>query len=302
LPTSPPSALARLFLQEDLNFLVTNRIPRRLVTQLAGRLSTIDNRAFTKAAIAAWQLLAGDLHLEEASTREFRTVRDCFTRALRPGARPIDPDPAVLVSPCDAVIGAHGRVFGTTLVQAKGLTYTLDELLGDPALVARHRDGHYVTLRLKASMYHRFHAPCDARVRRVTYIAGDTWNVNPIALARVAKLFCKNERAVIELDTGVAGEALTLVPVASILVASLKIHAVERLLDLRQRGRTMMAPDAPVARGDELGYFQSGSTILVFAHGPLMLARGLSAGDTVRVGQPLFRRTPPHHAHGRHGS
>ena len=298
LPADHVSAIARIFLQEDLNFLVTNRIPRRLVTQLVGQLSTIDRPAFTRVAIWIWQRFAGDLRLDEAKVTEFRTVRDCFTRELKAGARPIDLDPAVLVSPCDAEVGALGRVRSNELLQAKGFAYALDDLVVDPALAARHRSSQYVTLRLRSSMYHRFHAPCDARVTRVTYVAGDTWNVNPIALARVARLFCKNERAVIDLATGVAGEALTLVAVASILVASLKIHAVDPVLDLRHRGRSAMAVDAPVAKGDELGYFQSGSTIIVLASGALEAS--VRTGQIVRVGMPLFRRTANHDAQGRH--
>jgi phosphatidylserine decarboxylase len=290
-PAEHATALARIFLQEDLNFLVTNRIPRRLATQIVGRLSTVDSPTFARMAVWVWQHFAGDLHLAEAKTTAFRTIRDCFIRELKDGARPVDPDRAVLVSPCDAVVGARGQVRGTELVQIKGLTYTLDDLLVEPALVERHRDGQYVTLRLRSSMYHRFHAPCDARVKRVTYVSGDTWNVNSIALERVERLFCKNERAVIDLDTEVSGEALTLVAVASILVASLKIHAVDPILDLRHRGRKTMAVDAPVAKGGELGYFQSGSTIIVLATGPLAFDASVRTGQTVRAGAPLFRRT-----------
>jgi phosphatidylserine decarboxylase len=295
-PAEHASALARIFLQEDLNFLVTNRIPRRLATQLFGWLSTIDNPAFTRLAVWIWQHFAGDLGLAEAKATEFRTIRDCFTRELKDGARPIDPDRDVIVSPCDAIVGAVGQVCGSELVQAKGLTYALDDLLVDPAVIAQHRNCQYVTLRLKSSMYHRFHAPCDARMTSVTYVSGDTWNVNPIALARVERLFCKNVRAVIDLDTGVGGEALTLVPVASILVASLKIRAVDGVLDLRHRGRRTMAVDASVKKGDELGYFQSGSTIIVLASGPLARDASVHPGQTLRVGAPLFRRIRiPHH-------
>ncbi len=90
----------------------------------------------------------------------------------------------ILVSPCDAIVGAHGAIAGTALFQAKGFPYTLQDLLPDPALVEAHRNGRYVTLRLKSSMYHRFHAPHDGRIEKVIYVAGDTWNVNPIALRR----------------------------------------------------------------------------------------------------------------------
>ena len=124
-------------------------------------------------------------------------MHDCFIRELKDGARPIDGRADILVSPCDAIVGASGPIDGTKSFQIKGFPYTLEELLRDPELVEAHRNGRYVTLRLTSSMYHRFHAPHDCRVEQVTYISGDTWNVNPIALRRVEKLFCKNERAVL---------------------------------------------------------------------------------------------------------
>jgi phosphatidylserine decarboxylase len=286
----PASILARIFLQEDLNFLVTNRIPRRLATQFFGWFSRIESPALTRLSLGVWQLFADDLRLHEAQQRSFRSLHECFVRTLREGARPVDPDPDVLVSPCDAIVGAHGRVEGDTLVQAKGLTYTLGELLGDEALAAKHRDGHFVTLRLKSNMYHRFHAPADARVTRVTYVSGDTWNVNPIALRRVEKLFCKNERAIVEMALPDAREALTLVPVASILVASIRLNVLAQPLDLRHQGRQTHRCDASLAKGQELGYFESGSTIVLFATGPFAFCEGVAEGQTVRVGAPLLRR------------
>src|SRR5262249_60538325 len=101
------------------------------------------------------------------------------------GARPRAPEPKIVVSPCDAIVGACGAVEGTQLYQVKGFPYRLDDLLCDRDLVAAHRNARYVTLRLTSSMYHRFHAPHDCRVSQVDYISGDTWNVNPIALKRV---------------------------------------------------------------------------------------------------------------------
>ena len=117
----------------------------------------------------------------------------------------MDSNPAVLTSPCDGIIGASGRVLDGTVLQAKGFPYPVADLLGDPELAARYRNGSYVTLRLTSSMYHRFHAPYDLRVERVTYISGDTWNVNPIALKRIERLFCKNERAAIECRLAATG-------------------------------------------------------------------------------------------------
>ena len=140
-----------------------------------------------------WRLFC-DLDLSEAKKTHFKSLHDCFIRELKDGARPIDPDPDVLVSPCDAIVGACGAIAGTELLQIKGSCYSLEELLLDRDLVEFYRDGCYVTLRLTAAMYHRFHAPHDCGVEHVTHIWGDAWNVNPIALKRVEKLFCKNER------------------------------------------------------------------------------------------------------------
>lgn len=284
------SALARVFLHENVNFLVTNRLPRRYATRLLGWFSRIESRRLTAVTLRAWRLFADDLRLEESATREFRSLHECFTRALKPGARPIDPRPDVIVSPCDAVVGAFGRIAGTEAVQAKGFPYTLEDLLGHRDLVERHRDGLYVTLRLKANMYHRFHAPCDARVGRLVYVSGDTWNVNPIALRRVERLFCKNERAIVDLVPDFGDTALTLVPVAAILVGSIRFNFVDAPLTLTHRGRNEVPCRARVRKGEELGRFEAGSTILLFVTGPFQFDSNLTEGMAIRVGEPLFHR------------
>ena len=161
-------------------------------------------------------------------------MHDCFIRELRDDARPLDLDPAILVSPCDAIVGASGAIADTVLFQIKGFPYTLQDLLGDSDLVDVHRNGRYVTLRLTSSMYHRFHAPHDCRVEQVTYVSGDTWNVNPIALKRIEKLFCKNERALLRTRLVAGGHIVTLVPVAAVLVASIRLNFLDATLDLRR--------------------------------------------------------------------
>ena len=171
--TSSPKIRVML---DALNFLLTNRIPRRLATTLAGRVAKIESRLLTNVGIKVWETLGGSLELEEAANRDFTSLQAVFTRRLKDGARPIDAAPDVLASPCDAIVGAHGVVEQGMAIQAKGLPYSLLDLLLDPRLVERHRGGRFVTLRLRSTMYHRFHAPCDGRVRSVRWIAGDTWN------------------------------------------------------------------------------------------------------------------------------
>ena len=145
------------------------------------------------------------------------------------------------------------------------LPYTLEELLCDPDLVEAHRDGRYVTLRLTSSMYHRFHAPHDCRVDQVTYISGDTWNVNPIALRRVEKLFCKNERALLRTQLTATSDPVTLVLVAAVLVASIRLKFLDVLLSLKHRGPNVLPCDAAFSKGEEMGWFQHGSTVIVLA-------------------------------------
>ena len=206
------SLIGRLTQQEDINFLLSNRIPRRLVTRFMGWWSRIEHPWVCRGSIALWRLFS-DLDLSEAKSTDFKSLHDCFTRELKAGARPIDTDPAHLISPCDGLVGACGPIARGTMLQAKGFPYSLTELLTDADWAQRYEGGQYVTLRLTSSMYHRFHAPADCRVEQVNYISGDTWNVNPIALKRVPRLFCKNERAVIRCRIA-SGAPLTLVPVA----------------------------------------------------------------------------------------
>ena len=138
-------------------------------------------------------------------------------------------------------------------------------------------------------MYHRFHAPHDCRVEEVIYISGDTWNVNPIALKRVGRLFCKNERAVVRTALQANGQTVTLVAVAAILVASIRLHCLDGPLKFGRRGQNVIPCETEFRKGDELGWFEHGSTIIVFAPEGFALADNIRDGATVRVGEPLMR-------------
>ena len=282
------NAWRSLLVQEDLNFLLTNRVPRIALTRLMGWYSQIRNPWLARVSIAVWRLFT-DLDLSDARPQRYESLHACFTRELRPGARPVDPDPTHLTSPCDAIVGACGRVAQGRLYQAKGMDYRLAELFGPSQDARVFEGGTYVTLRLTSAMYHRFHAPHDLRVEHVTYLWGDTWNVNPIALKRVQGLFCRNERAVLRCRLERGGHALALVPVAAVLVASIRLHFLDVLMHLRWRGPNEMPCDAPHAKGQEMGWFQHGSTIIVFAPPGFELCPGIAEGSRLRVGMPLMR-------------
>jgi phosphatidylserine decarboxylase len=287
------SALAKIVANEDIHFLLTNRLPRRLATRLVGRISKIENQFVCRVSIAAWKMFA-DLDLSESATTNFRSLHDCFTRALKPGTRPVDLRPDILVSPCDAIVGACGSIEGERLYQIKGFSYTLTDLLGDAADINDFRNGRFVTLRLTSSMYHRFHAPADLTINNVTYMSGDTWNVNPIALKRVEKLFCKNERAAIRCRLEPTGQPILLVPVAAILVASIRLHFCDTERTLRSlvntgSGTYPIDCNATLTKGQEMGWFEHGSTIILFTPHGFNLAENVLEGRQIKAGQPIMR-------------
>lgn len=280
--------LSRLTENETLNFVLTNYIPRRTVTRFVGWLSRVEQPLVRDLSIGVWRLFS-DLDLSEARTQNFRSLRDCFVRELKEGARPIDVRSEILVSPCDAIVGASGRVCDGVMLQVKGSTYPLSELVQDPSLVEAYRNGTYVTLRLTSAMYHRFHAPHDARVVDVRHIAGDAFNVNPPTLKRLQKVYCRNERAVIDMRLTDKGRRVTLVPVAAILVAGLRLNFMEMPTDRNHTGSWVRACGVDVAKGQELGWFEHGSTIIVLGEDGLELCKTVVQGETIRMGMPLMQ-------------
>ena len=285
------ATLRTILAREDVNFLLTNRIPRHALTRFMGWFSKVELPAVRAASIATWKLFCA-VDLADAAPRRYKSLHDAFIRELRPGARTIDQRPDIVASPCDAIVGAHGRIEDGMALQVKGFPYPVADLLGSAIAAADLRDGWYVTLRLTAGMYHRFHAPHDLTVEQVRYISGDTWNVNPIALKRIERLFCRNERAPISVRLDADGARLVLVPVAAVLVASIRLPWLDPLLNVRADGERTVRPRPPVrfAKGAEMGWFEHGSTIIVLAppsHHPLETLR---EGEPIRLGEALLQR------------
>jgi phosphatidylserine decarboxylase len=257
-----------------------------------GRFSKIEQPWVRDASIAIWKFFSA-LDLSEAKKSRFTSMHDCFTRELREGARTVDTDADVLSSPVDAIVGAHGSIENKQVFQAKGFPYALQDLIGTEEPTADWAEGYFVTLRLTSSMYHRFHAPYDCTVEQVRYFSGDTWNVNPIALKRVEKLFCKNERAFLRTRLGgttpLAGKTMAIVPVAAILVASIRLHFLDVLFHLKYAGPKAIACNAPFNKGQEMGWFQHGSTVILLLPKGFALEDGIALGSEVRMGQALMR-------------
>ena len=170
---------------------------------------------------------------------------------------------------------------------AKGFPYSLDELIGDRALVDRYRDGSYVTLRLTSTMYHRFHAPADCRVDEVIYISGDTWNVNPATLSRVGRVYCRNTRAVIPIHVAAASTRVTLVPVGAVLVSS--IH-LDFLTAPRLRRRDASPAGCRSPGGSSSAASSTARPSWCWRRQGWCGAHHVTEGASMRVGQMLWRR------------
>lgn len=286
---TPDKPTQNLTWSERLNFLLTNRLPRRWLTLAMGRFSKIRHPILAWLSIHVWQMFVDDLRLHEAKKSSFKSLHECFVRELKPGSRTVNTESSALTSPCDAVVGAFGALAELTAIQAKGFPYGIDELLGDQAAAERYRNGRFVTLRLKSSMYHRFHAPLDAEMESVTYISGDTWNVNPVALKVIERLFCRNERVAMELSPAHGGAPIAIVAVAAILVASVRLHGLPEPLNLKYAGPNRINLARHLRKGDEIGYFEHGSTVVLLTPGEFRFEPGLTTGKTVRMGEALMR-------------
>ena len=283
------SPLSRMGKLDKVNFLLTNCIPRIFVTRLMGRLSKLENPVLVSFMLWIWSAFT-PLDLSEAAPDKYKSLQDIFTRRLRPGVRPINPEVRYLISPCDGILGEFGCISHGQAFQAKGMPYALEELLNDKRVAEAFEGGMYVTLRLTSAMYHRFHAPLDCVIEEVIHHQGDTWNVNPPALARIRGLFCRNERAVIRCADAADGRQFLLVPVAAISVAGLRIHAIPFLLNVDYRGQRRFRCSKMYHRGDELGWFEHGSTIIVLVTPGWRLLASLHQGVLLRMGEALLER------------
>jgi len=228
----------------------------------------------------------------------YPSLGDFFSRKLRRGAREVDPAPSAIISPCDGVLAARGTAVAGALVQAKGRTYKLAELVADGELAARLTGGPYATIYLSPRDYHRVHAPIDARIVGYDYLPGTLWPVNPRVAARRDGLLARNERVVIRMNAGVLGNvALVMVGAAGVgnirlapgLAVALGAAGDSAGWRAAREPRRVELAEVTVKRGDELGAYRLGSTVvLVFEPHKAQLAG--EVGDPVQFGQRIGDR------------
>jgi phosphatidylserine decarboxylase len=271
-------------------WLFQHLLPKNALSAAVYRIAR-SRRAWIARPLTRWFARAYRVDLGEAEQTDlegYPTFNDFFTRALRPGARPLAGDGDTVVSPADGILSEHGTIDGDTLLQAKGRRYTLGELLEeDGATTDALRGGSYCTIYLAPRNYHRVHAPLDARLLRTRYVPGSRFGVSLGTAAAIDKLFCRNERVVCWFETAVG-------PMVVVLVGALNVSSVSTFT----RGeiasgapRSWVEDDRPtVARGAEIGRFNLGSTVVVvFGPHAVHWSAHLARGTEIAMGAPLGR-------------
>lgn len=249
--------------------LMTELSSHKFVSRFTGTLAkSAFSRRFIRRFAAAYRIAVEEA---EKNLEDYRTLNEFFTRRLKPGSRPVDEDPEALISPVDAKITACGSIRDGMLLQVKGQDYTLDELLNGSPRTEQYRNGFYWVLYLSPTDYHRIHAPCDGKIVETEHISGKVYPVNDFGLAFMRRVLSRNERLITYLRHG-SGE-LAVVKVGAFNVSS--IRYVEPL-------------PKTLARGEELAYFEFGSTVVLLAEdGTVRPREDMKTGDRVRMGQRL---------------
>lgn len=275
-----------------LERLAVSLVSSPALSRATGRVADVRLPPFALRPLLRLYVRAFGVDLGEAAEalESFATFNAFFTRRLREGARPVAHGAGVVVSPSDSRLSAIGPVPSDgRLEQVKGRTYSIDALLGSAEDAAPFRRGTHATLYLSPAMYHRVHSPVDGRVVAWRYVPGRLHPVNGAGVRSVPGLFTRNERVALFVETEAHG------PVAVVLVGAANVGRMSlAFADLvtnrgRPGGRTVPAAPVTVRRGDEIGTFNLGSTVVLLLADP-GLAPAAGAGDLVRMGQVLWRR------------
>jgi phosphatidylserine decarboxylase len=267
--------------------------PKALVSEAIGwgARRTLPRPIRSRVYTAFARLVGAQLDEVELPLDEYPSFSSFFVRRLRPDARAIDADASVAVSPCDGTVAAAGVAEQGRVIQAKGHDYSLDDLLADAALASRFSGGAYLTIYLSPRDYHRVHAPLAGALARYVHVPGTRFPVNPTWAARIPRLFARNERVILELDSALGRVALVMV--AAVGVGNIRLAADSVATD-QFRGRTepltvALAEPHRVERGGELGAFELGSTVVVLFEPGRVELSPLEPGTPIRLGQAIGR-------------
>ena len=271
-------------------------LPRNLLSRGAGRLASLRlPRPLVRAEIALFARAVGaDLGEVRDPVDSFASLQDFFVRALREGARPVAPEPDAVVAPCDGAWGESGVVADGRLLQVKGRPYALADLVDSKADSAKLEGGCFATFYLAPRDYHRFHAPCDARVESTRYVPGTLWPVNRIGLDGVEGLFAQNERLAVRMRARPGDALLCVVAVGATLVGKVRVE-FDSLVTNRPGApaeQRVYPGGVALAKGQEWGRFEFGSTLVLVAERGALELDARPLGTRLRLGERIGRLLP----------
>lgn len=264
-------------------------LPKSALSTAVGHLTRVKAPASLHHAAIRWFAKQYNVALDEAElpVEGYRTFGDFFTRRLKDGARPIDPGEKVIISPVDGRVSQAGYAEKGDLIQAKGVNYPVEKLLGDRAAAEPFLGGAFATLYLSPRDYHRIHSPMKGEIEGYAYIPGEFWPVNPASVSLKAALFAVNERLVTYMQT-TAGR-VAVIKVGATNVSRIRA-AYDDIVTHNNKPGVVHSYDKkiPVEKAGELGVFEMGSTvILLFETGRIQWEPSLSPDAPVRLGQRI---------------
>lgn len=264
-------------------------LPRARLNRAMGRLAEWPwNPLLGKAVVGVYRRVY-DISVDECLQQDgWRSFDEFFTRELKTGARPVHPEPSVVVSPADGRLDAQGPVDRQSTFMVKGSPYDVADLVGDPEDAARYEGGAGCVIYLSPRDYHRVHAPVDGRIVRVRSMPGDYYPVNAVGVRHISRLFARNRRVAISIDTPAESGLgrVTLVMVAAMIVGRITVKGVEE----RDVPFGLRDVNLPIARGEELGVFHLGSTVVMLFERHAC-GRWRAGEGPIRFGAPLLERT-----------
>lgn len=272
-------------------------LPQLAITRAAGWLAERRWGSVTHFIIKAFakQYQVNLAEAEKSSPSDYATFNEFFIRPLKAGARPIEAAPDYLCLPADGRVSESGKIDANRLIQAKGHFFTLETLLAeDTEMAAKFQDGDFITTYLSPSDYHRVHMPCDATLRKMVYVPGELFSVNPFLAEHVPNLFARNERLICEFETEF-GPMVQILVGATVTASMSTVWAgvvnpprpdevVEYHYNTEGEGVIRLK------KGEEMGAFRLGSTVInLFPKGAVALEPQLQAGEKTRMGEKLGR-------------
>ncbi|WP_165855475.1 archaetidylserine decarboxylase [Marinobacter sp. JSM 1782161] len=283
-------------MQEKLFVMSQYLAPQLGLSRLAGRLADNDRVPALKDRVVRWFIERYGVDMSEAVDADpaaYASFNDFFTRALKPGLRPVDDDAKVMTSPVDGAISQLGTIADGRVFQAKGQTFSLNELLGgDAERAAPFEDGQFATIYLAPKDYHRIHMPLAGTLREMVYVPGRLFSVNPVTAANVPNLFARNERVAAIFDTEWG-------PMAMVLVGAMIVGSVETTwagVVAPGTGKVSSvdySAEEPIRfeKGEEMGRFRLGSTVvLLMPKNSMSWSDNLQAETVLRMGRPIGQR------------